>query len=179
MKIGQSVRVRAHKADGTCYRWWHAIVEAVEANQVILITPVGHRVEGISGGWTSSYAIRAFYWSNRPYSLLEAYAPDGRLTEIYVNISSPAEIAGAQVSFTDYELDVSRKPPQGAVIEDEDEFLEAACEYGYSKEFQEACYQVAWEAVGLANNWIARGMPDSCRQDSSFLVLHREAMRIT
>jgi protein associated with RNAse G/E len=159
MQIGERVQVRAYKSDGTCYRWWYATVEAVETDKVVVITPVGHRVEDVGGAWASGYAIRAFYWLNRWYSLLEVYAPDGRLEEVYVNISSPVEVEDSQMRFTDYELDVSRKPPHGARIVDEEEFLEAASKYGYSKEFQRACYQAAREAIGVANRWVAKGMP--------------------
>ena len=87
------------------------------------------------------------------------YAANGRLAEIYVNISSPVEIGDSQLRFTDYELDVSREPPQEARIVDEDEFLEGVTKYGYSEEFQQACYQAAREAIGVANSWAAKGMP--------------------
>jgi protein associated with RNAse G/E len=159
MEIGDDVQVRACKADGTCYRWWRATVEAVEADGVVLVTPAGHRVEGIHRSWTSRFAIRAFYWPDRLYNVLEVYALDGTLVEIYVNISSPAVIEDSQVSFTDYELDIDRRPPGEAQLEDEDEFREAALRYGYSQAFQETCYQVAREMIELANSWVARGMP--------------------
>jgi protein associated with RNAse G/E len=151
--------VRAYKSDGTCYRWWTGTVEAVARERVVVVTPVGHWVEDIGGGWASKWAIRGTYWFDRGYSLLEVYAPDGRLHEVYVNISSPVEIGEGELWFTDYELDVSRKPPHGARIEDEDEFQEAAVRYGYSEAFQAACYAVAREAVGLADGWVGRGMP--------------------
>jgi len=159
MKIGERVQVKAYKSDGTCYRWWYATVEAVEADQVVLITPVGHRVEGIGGGWASKYAIRAYYWPDEWFSLAEVFVASGRLVEIYVNISSLVEMEDSQLWFTDYELDVSRMPPDEARIEDEDEFLEAVSKYGYSEEFQQACYRVAREALGVANRWVAGGMP--------------------
>jgi protein associated with RNAse G/E len=159
MEIGESVRVRAYKSDGTCYRWWYATVEAVETDRVVLVTSAGHRVEDVRGAWASPYAIRATYWLDRWYSLLEVYAPDGRLVEIYVNLGSPAEIEDSQIRFTDYELDVSRKPPDEARIVDEEEFLEAASKYGYSEAFQQACYELAREALGVANAWAAQGMP--------------------
>jgi protein associated with RNAse G/E len=159
MQIAGKVQVRAYKADGTCYRWWYATVEAVETDRVVVITPVGHQVEDVSGGWASEYAIRGFYWLDRWYSLLEVYAPDGRLEEVYVNIGSPVEIEDSQMRFTDYELDVIWKPPHGARIVDEDEFLEAAPRYGYSKELQRACYEAVREAVAVANHWVAKGMP--------------------
>jgi len=160
MKIGERVQVKAYKSDGTCYRWWYATVEAVEADKIVVVTPFGHLVEAVGADWVSEYAIRAYYWPGRWYSLLEAYAPGGELAEIYVNIGSPVEIEDLQLRFTDYELDVSRKPPDEARLEDEDEFLEAASEYGYSKEFQQACYQAAAEALDLANRWVAGKVPE-------------------
>ena len=159
MRVGDRVQVRAYKSDGTCYRSWMATVEAVEPDRVVVVTPVGHWVEDIQGDWAAPWAIRGSDWFDRGYSLLEAYTPDGRLDEVYVNISSPVEIGDGQMRFTDYELDVSRKPPHPARIEDEDEFQEAAARYGYSKAFQQACYEVAKEAMALANGWVAQGMP--------------------
>lgn len=159
MKIGARVQVSAHKSDDTCYRWWYATVEAVETDEVVLITPVGHQVEDIRGSYASGYVIRTYYWPNRWYSLMEVYTPNGKLDEIYVNINSPVEIEDSHIRFTDYELDVSRKPPHEARIVDEDEFLEAVSKYGYSKRFQQACYQVAREAIDVANTWVAKGIP--------------------
>ena len=158
-RIGDCVRVRAYKSDGTCYRWWTATVETVGPDQLTLFTPVGHLIEDPGGSFISGNALRVFYWPGKWYSLLEAYAPDGELAEIYVNISSPVEIDGLQMRFTDLELDVSRIPPREARLEDEDEFEEAAAEYGYSEAFQRTCYEVAQEAIDLANRWLARGMP--------------------
>ena len=79
MHISECVQIKAHKSDGTCYRWWQATVEAVAPDHVVLVTPAGHRVEDIGGGWTSQWAIRSYYWPGRRYSLLEVYTPDGRL----------------------------------------------------------------------------------------------------
>ena len=161
MQIGERVQIRAYKSDGTCYRWWHATVEAVDKDKVVVITPAGHRVEDVSGGWTSAYAVRAYYWPDRWYSLLEVYTPEGTLQQIYVNISSPVETGNSQLRFTDYELDISRKPPQEARVVDQEEFLGAVSRYAYSKEFQQACYQVAREALGVADSWVPRGMPEA------------------
>ena len=159
LKIGDCLRVRAYKSDGTCYRWWTATVEAVDADQLALVTPAGHPIGDPGGNFVSPNALRVFYWPGKWYSLLEAYAPDGELAEIYVNISSPVEIDGLQMRFTDLELDVSRIPPGEARLEDEDEFQEAAVEFGYSEELQRTCYEVAREALDLANSWKGPGMP--------------------
>ena len=58
-----------------------------------------------------------------------------------------------------YELDVVFKPPGPAFVSDEDEFIAAAVEHGYSEEFKRACYQTVREALGVANQWQANGMP--------------------
>jgi protein associated with RNAse G/E len=80
--VGDRVRISAYKLDGTCTRCWHATVEAVEADKAVVVAPVGHRVEDVSGVWTSDHAIRTFYWLDRWFSLLEVYAPGGALEEI-------------------------------------------------------------------------------------------------
>jgi protein associated with RNAse G/E len=176
LQIGDRVLVQGYKADGTLYRWWWATVESAAADEVVTVTPPGHRVEDPAGGWTSRYAIRSYYWPGKWYNLLEVYVPDAgppdagppdaggpgdglRLVEIYVNINSPSEIGEEEIRFTDYELDVSRELPGRARIVDEDEFEEAAARYGYTEEFQRFCYEVAREAVGIANGWPAGDMP--------------------
>jgi protein associated with RNAse G/E len=159
MNIGDRVKVEAYKADGTCYRWWHATVEALEPGTIVLFAPAGHRVDDIAGAWQTSVAIRSYYWLDKWYSLLEAYTPGGQFEEVYVNINSPVEIEGAQIRFTDYQLDVSRRLPHKAQILDQDEFRAAAIEYGYSDELQQTCYEVAREAMVLADRWQPRGMP--------------------
>jgi protein associated with RNAse G/E len=167
MQIGERIRVAAYKSDGTRYRCWYATVEALEPNLIVTISPAGHRVEDTSGGWVSQHSIRSYYWLDRWYCLLEVYAADGTLEEIYVNINSPIQIEDSELKFTDYELDVSRELPCGARIVDEDEFREAAREYGYSEEFQRACYETARQAIELANHWIARGMPSAAAEPVS------------
>lgn len=159
MQIGDRVQVKAYKSDGTCYRWWFATVEAASTDKLVLITPYGHRVEDPHGGWNSKYAIRAYYWPQKWYSLLEVYGASGSLEQIYANISSPIVVGEEQIRFTDYELDVSRRLPHVGRIVDEDEFLEAVSKYGYSPEFQEACYQAAREALDVANSWIPGTTP--------------------
>jgi len=159
MDIGERIAVRAYKADGTCYRRWSATVEAVGENQVVTVSPFGHRLEGVAGTWCCHQAIRTFYWSDRWYNVLEVYGHDGELEEIYVNVSSPAEILDVQIRFTDYELDVSWSPGREPRILDQDEFAEAASRYGYSQPFQEACYRIARKAVKVARHWVPSGMP--------------------
>ncbi len=159
MRPGDHLQIKAYKADGTCYRWWPATIETVTTDLIVTIAPIGKRVEGIGGGWVSDMAIRTFYWFAKPYSLLEIYQADGQLAEIYVNINSLVQTAPGQLSYIDYELDVTLQPPLAARIVDQDEFAEAVIEYGYSADFQAFCYQAAHEAVEVANNWRASGMP--------------------
>jgi protein associated with RNAse G/E len=159
LQIGSKINVRAYHSDGTCYRWWTGSVEAVEPPKIVVTTQVGHWVHTPDNGGPSKWSIRSTYWLDRWYAVLELYLPGGELEEIYVNINSPVEVDSLQLSFTDYELDVSRILPGQARLVDEDEFEEAAIKYGYSAEFQQTCYQVAREALEIADNWVAKGMP--------------------
>ena len=125
LQVGSKVKVRAYKADGSCYRWWTGTVEAVEREEIVVTTSLGHWVHTPDGGGRSRWAIRATYWSDRWYSVLELYLPDDpehpqawALVEIYVNINSPVEIQDGALSFTDHELDVSRELPGQARIVD-------------------------------------------------------------
>jgi protein associated with RNAse G/E len=160
MKPGDKVKVNIFKADGLCYRWWEATVEAVEADCVVTTTPPGRLVEDIRGSWVGKSALRAYYWFDRPYNLIEVYHPDGIFAEIYVNIGSPAEIRDGNICFTDNELDVSLIPPQPARIVDQDDFASAAEKYCYSPEFQRKMYAAAETAVRVANAWQPKGMPN-------------------
>lgn len=160
MQAGDSIAVKAYKSDGACYRTWPAIIETMADDLIVTISPIGKWVEDSRGGWISKVAVRTYYWLNKPYSLLEVYAADGTLEEIYVNINSLVQIEPTHFSYIDYELDVVLRPPTAATIVDQDEFAEAVLEYHYTDEFQTFCYQAAHEAVQLATNWVAQGMPD-------------------
>jgi protein associated with RNAse G/E len=159
LQIGSQLQVRAYHSDGACYRWWTGVVEAVDPPKIVVTTPVGHWVHTPDGGGRSRWSIRSTYWLDRWYAVLELYLPGAELEEIYVNINSPVEVSATQLSFTDYELDVSRVLPGRARLVDEDEFEEAVHKYGYSDEFQRTCYRVAREALEIADNWVATGMP--------------------
>jgi protein associated with RNAse G/E len=159
MHIGQRVQVEAYHSDGTRYRWWVATVEEVDDERVVVFAPAGHRVTGLDRSWSARHAIRTYFWTGRRYSLLEVYQPDGTLDQVYVNINGLVQVEDGRLTFVDYELDVSYRPPAPPVILDQDEFEEAAASYGYSAEFQAACYRTAREAIRLAETWTPRGLP--------------------
>jgi protein associated with RNAse G/E len=158
MNIGDAVRVRAFKADGTCYRTWLTMLDVLRDGLVVTFSPPGNWVDDIRGGWISKSAIRAYYWPDKLYSLLEVLSSGEILEEIYVNIQSPIVMIDSEITFTDYELDISRVIAGEAVVVDEDEFLEAVKRYGYPVELQTACFLAAAEALEVANNWIAKGV---------------------
>lgn len=159
LRTGDEVKVSIYKSDGSRYRSWHATVEEASPDRIVTITPIGHLVDDTEGAWVAQSSVRAYYWTDRPYSLLEVYRPNGELGEIYVHISSPVEARGLELHITDYELDVVRQPPGLAHVVDEDEFAEAVITYSYSDAFQAFCYRAVREALALANGWEASGMP--------------------
>lgn len=159
MQVGDKIKVRIFKADGICYRWWQTIVESIAPDCMVTITPPGRLVEDIRGNWVGKSALRAYYWFDKPYNLIEVYHPDGAFSEIYINIGSPAQVRDGEICFTDHELDVSLIPPHPAQIVDQDDFAEASQKFGYSVSFQREMYAAAEIAVRVANGWQPRGMP--------------------
>lgn len=158
LQAGDVVTVQSFRTNGICYRWWHATIEQIMADQIITIVPAGTPVEGIHGGWIQHYHIRAFYWLDRPYNLLEVYRPDGSVEEVYIHIASPARLQETRIQYTDHELDVVMRPGEAPRVVDEDEFAQAAVQHNYSLDFQTACRQAVVEAVQLAAQWRVRGI---------------------
>lgn len=152
-----TVTVRALRADETCYRWWTATIERAAGGLVVTRNAPGHRVEGPGGGWISRHAIRAFYWLDRPYNLLEVYRPDGSLEELYVHIASPATIDGHEIRYTDHELDVVRRAGEAPVVVDEDDFARAVIAYQHTPAFQAARWAAVREALQLVEQWTLGG----------------------
>ncbi len=159
MKPGDVITVRVLHADGQCYRSWQAEVEKASADCIVTLFHPGSIVDDARDGlWKSPWHIRAYYWLDRPYNLLEIYDPAGLLEQIYLNVASLPVLENNTLEFTDYELDVSLLTGQPARIVDEDEFAAAIISYGYSPEFQAHCCQVAAAALQLAQNWTAKGL---------------------
>jgi protein associated with RNAse G/E len=164
LHVGERVEVRALHADGQPYRWWNAVVESVHPDRLVTWNWAGHRVEGLQWSWISQGSIRAVYWLDRLYNLLEVYDSAGNLEEIYINVASPPIVRGRRVSFVDHELDVTLCPGGQPRVVDEEEFEEAAARFPYSQDFQGACRRAAAEALVVAAGWCPGGLP-----------LHRES----
>ena len=160
MKIGDKIHVQACKTDGTVYRSWNTVIEFIDADSLVTISPAGSPVFNIKGeNYPIRHHYRSYYWFDKFYNLLEIFEPSGELFHIYINVASPPEFENGIMSFKDHELDVSRYPPKAAELIDEDEFAEAAVKYKYTQEFQEKMYSAAEEALELANGWKAKPVP--------------------
>lgn len=153
LQVGDVIRVRAFKSDGQWYRWWMSTVEQVTSDCIITLSPPNNAVHTPTSQGHSKLAIRSYYWFDRPYNLLEVLEADGTLAEVYINIGSPIVQKGAELHFTDHELDVLKRRGELARIVDADEFAVAALQYGYSAGFQAYCHQQALLALELAENW--------------------------
>lgn len=167
MQCGDTIEVQARKSDGTVYRWWHAVVEYVDCVRIVTVNRAGDRVYGPAGGWAIQHCTRTNYWFQRPYNLAEVYQPDGSVKQIYIHIASPATPGDGTLSYTDLELDVVKRPGQPLRIVDEDEFDDAAAQYGYTYEFKCSCRQAVQEALQLASCWCCAGAPATGSRRSS------------
>lgn len=161
MKIGDLIHVRACKADGTVYRSWHTTIESVGTDWIVTISPFNSAIFDLARGRSfTKHILRSYYWFNKFYNLVEVFSPDGVLEKIYLNLASLPRFEHGCMSFTDYELDVSKMPHEPARLLDEDEFAEAILQYHYTEEFQHEIHLAAGEAMRLADVWQAKPVPD-------------------
>ncbi len=163
MKPGDTIWVRSFKADGSVHRWWRTTVESATPECIVTWTPAGtpvfHNPERFPHAvYDQPWAIRSYYWPGRRHDLLEVYQPDGRLHELYINISSPVEVNDDEVRFIDHELDVVQSAGEAAQIVDQDEFAEAAAKYGYTDAFVRQGYELAESLLALVSGWQPLGM---------------------
>ncbi len=89
---------------------------------------------------------------------MEIYNPDGQLYELYSDIISPIELNDGEIRFIDHELDVFQLPGQTPQIVDQDEFAEAAEQYGYTEQFMRESYDLANELLEVMANWKPLGL---------------------
>lgn len=156
MNPGDTISIKAHKADGTCYQWWDATVIELDESHVALRMPKGTPYYDLHKGVRiAKYDCQPIYQFDKPYTCVEIFNESGALVEIYMDICSPPRIVNGEVHYTDYELDVERDMPHPARLVDEDEFAEAVITYGYTPEFQAQCYAAAHEALDVANAYQA------------------------
>lgn len=159
VQSGSVILIRALKADGHAYRWWEETVELVDQEKLMTIAGPGKEVRGPSGGWTTKYVSRTYYWFDRPYVLAEIYYPSGELLEVYVHISSPSRLDRGVLTYTDHELDVVLKPGRAPEVVDEDEFAAATLAYGYTPELQATCRAAVADVLKLIVDWEPAGLP--------------------
>ena len=157
MRAGDAVNVVVFSLDGTRRRWWTSTIEAVDSRCVRTFSRLGNPVGGPKGGWASQADIRAFYWFDRHYNLLESYDAAGTLSEIYVHIASPAKIINGAMHYIDYELDVVRRAGEAPTVLDEDEFEQAVAMLGLPAKFRASCYRAVEEVIVLIRTWIPLG----------------------
>ena len=159
MRAGDAVDVVVFNLDGTRRRWWTNEIETVDSRGVRTFSRRGNPVGDPKGGWTSQADIRACYWFDRPYNLLELYDAGGALSEIYVHIASPAQVVHGELHYTDYELDVACRTGERPIVLDEDEFEQVVTALGLTSEFRAACYRTIDEVTALIEGWVPRGIP--------------------
>jgi protein associated with RNAse G/E len=162
VQAGDRVEVRQVHADGQVYRWWPATVETAGEREIVLIWPAGTVYEAPEPGKAkvALYHVRGFFWTDRPYNIVEHYDDAGAAGPIYSDIAGPIRLEGATLSYTDYELDVAKYPGRPAEVEDEDEFEAAITVYGYSPEHQAFCRRALQEAIAAVEAWEPTGAPN-------------------
>lgn len=160
LKVGDVISVQACKADGTIYRSWYATIEHIDTDVLVTVAPPNQPVFDLKRTqYFTVHPLRAYYWFEKHYNLIEVFETTGELLEIYINVASQPEWTNGVLKFKDHELDISKYPPKPAELIDEDEFAEAVLKYNYSTEFQDKMYAIARESLEIAENWNAKPCP--------------------
>ena len=158
MKAGDIIRCRALHADGNCYRHWMTTVEYADDEMIVTYSPAADESTDLQANTrVLPYGIRGYYWHRQPYNLFECLLPNGDLDHLYANVANPPTIDANTLSYTDYELDVYARVGEPAKIVDEDEFAEAALQYGYTDTFQKHCRDTAIALLAIVQNWQPQG----------------------
>ncbi len=161
MKSGDTIWVRVFKADGTLYRSWQALVESITDECIVTFTEANNPVYLAARTHHETRPIRNYFWPGRRHDLLEVYDPDGRLHELYVNIASPVELLDGEIRCIDHELDVQMYAGDVPRVIDQDEFAEAAEQFGYTEQFMQESYALAESLLDVLANWRPLGMEKS------------------
>lgn len=159
VNVGDVIACHALKADGRVYRRWRTTVESIDAQCVVTYSPAGSALsEDVNKGVRAlPWAMRGFYWLNKPFNLFEIYDSAGTLVELYANVASAPTLTSNALSFVDYELDIRWVAGGPVQLLDEDEFAAAVRTYGYSEAQQRACFAAAEEARALVTARVPRG----------------------
>ena len=158
MKPGERIWVRVFKTGGTPYRSWQPVVESVAEDCIVVFSRAGSPLYSADQTVALQHHFRTYFWPGRRHTLLEIYEPDGRLRELYADISGPIELVGEEIHFVDHELDVSMMAGEQPRIVDQDEFAEAAERYGYTDDFIRESYALANRLIDVLANWTPAGV---------------------
>lgn len=151
--MNRSIQITALRADHTPYRWWESVVEYDSSNLLITSNKARDFVYESNSEWQLNDDCRMYYWTDRPYNLMETYDSDGHPKMIYLNIASPIQFENSCGNYHDYELDVQRNRGCSVEVLDEDEFLTAIKKYKYSDSFVKECKASLALAIELAEQW--------------------------
>jgi hypothetical protein len=89
VKIGDKIRVEAYKANGICYRYWDTTIVELSDGLLVTASPAGQMIVDVNrGAWVGSHILRTYYGLDKLYNLIEIFATNGHLLEIYINIAS-------------------------------------------------------------------------------------------
>lgn len=158
MKPGERIWVRVLKTGGVPYRSWRPVVESISEECVVVFSEAGSPLSTGDNTIALQHHFRTYFWPGRRHTLLEIYEPDGRLHELYADITGPIEVDGDEIRFIDHELDVSMMAGLEPRIIDQDEFAEAAELYGYTDEFVRESYALANRLIDVLANWTPAGV---------------------
>jgi len=135
--IGDRITVRVLKYDGTEYRRWSAGLTGREGSLLILDAEFEDEVQHESlGNIPQGTQTIEYYWLDHWYNIFRFLKNDGTTRLYYCNVSLPPIFEGAELQYTDLDIDILVQPDLSYQVLDVEEFEANSARYGYSGEIQ-------------------------------------------
>jgi protein associated with RNAse G/E len=132
---GPEVTVNSRKYDLTIRRSWTARLLENHGSLLVLVGEFDRAVEhpdlGRIAAGTISYE---YYWLDRWYNVFKFHEPGGSLRNWYCNVSMPPTFADGVLDYVDLDIDILIWPGKEPIILDEEEFIENANRFSYSRD---------------------------------------------
>jgi protein associated with RNAse G/E len=146
MTASKQIKVRVLKYDGSEYRRWNARMARLEGSLIVLEAEFEFDVQHDSlGTIPKGTQTVEYYWLDRWYNVFRFVEDDNSTRLWYCNVSTPATVADAMLSYVDLDIDMLVQPDLTYALLDLDDFEENAQRFGYSVETQQMAHQAVDE----------------------------------
>ena len=148
-RIGQPIRLRSTKLDGSPHFEWTCTVIAAAPEVIVLSQPAGTPITTWKEVWTPNFDARVYFWHGGWHNVIQSWDADGSLHGFYCNVITPARVSSGELRWNDLDLDLIVQPDGTHQILDEDEWAHNRDRLGYPPQIVAHARRALDELVAL------------------------------